>query len=87
MTLYKLSEIINSMLSGGDPPIAAKLEMQEIKEVAVQVINSLIKTQHFTEDMAGGETIPDGSVLTEYNDILVESYKNISRATLPAMPV
>jgi len=86
-TIYKITEQINAMLQGGDPPIASKFEMSEVKEVVVQVINSLIKSQHFTEDMASGETIPDGSVLTEYDNIPVESYKNVSRATLPAMPV
>jgi len=87
MTLYKLAEQINSMLEGGDPPVASKFGIGEIKEVAVQVINSLIKTQHFSEELAGGETIPDGSVLTEYDNIDVEPYKGVSRATLPAMPV
>jgi len=87
MTIYKLAEQINSMLEGGDPPVASKFDFREIKEAAVQVINSMIKAQHFSEELAAGETIPDGSVLTEYDNIAVESYKGVSRATLPAMPV
>jgi len=86
-TLYSISEQIRSLLQGGDPPQAPKFEMEEVKRAAIQVINGLIKTQHLAEEMAGGETIPDGSVLAEYDSVAVEKYKNTARATLPAMPV
>lgn len=86
-TLYSISEQVRSMLQGGDPPQAPKFEMEEVKRLVIQVVNGLIKTQHLTEEMAGGETIPDGSVLAEYDSVAVEKYKNVSRATLPAMPV
>jgi len=86
-TLYSISEQVMSFLQGGDSPQAPKFEREEVKRAVVQVINGLIKTQHLTEEMAGGETIPDGSVLAEYDSVPVEKYKNVSRATLPAMPV
>ncbi len=75
------------MLQGGDPPIAAKFEMEEVKRMVIQLVNGMIKVQHLTEEMAGGMAIPDGSVLAEYDNIAVESWKGVARATLPAMPV
>lgn len=86
-TLYTMSEQVMSMLQGGDSPAAPKFERDEVKRFVIQFINQQIKTQHLTEEMAGGEAIPDGTVLAEYDNVAVEKYKNVSRATLPIMPV
>lgn len=87
LTIFSISESIRKLVEGGDAPEKPKYSMQEVKIAAVQIMNSLIKTQHLTEEMAAGEQIPDGTVLGEYDNIPVESYKNVSRATLPIMPV
>ncbi len=86
-TIYSISEQAQSMLQGGDTPNAARFEKEEVKRFIIQAINSLIKTQHLTEEMAGGESIPDGTVLGEYDNVAVESYKGVARCELPAMPV
>lgn len=86
-TLYTMSEQVMSMMQGGDSPAAPKFERDEVKRFIIQFINQQIKTQHLTEEMAGGEQIPDGTVLAEYDNVAVEKYKNVSRATLPIMPV
>ena len=86
-TLYSMSEQVMSMLEGGDSPGAAKFEREEIKRFIVQNINQVIKGQYLTEEMSGGEAIPDGTILGEYDNVAVESYKNVSRATLPIMPI
>lgn len=86
-TLFSIGEQIRSLLEGGDPPIAAKFDMEEVKRAAIQVINGLIKVQHVTEEMGGGMAIPDGSVFAEYDNVAVESWKGVARAALPAMPV
>jgi hypothetical protein len=86
-TLYSISEQVRSKLQGGDPPQAPKFEMEEVKRFAIQAMNSLLKSQHLTEEMAGGEQIPDGTILAEYDNVAVESYKNSARAVLPAMPI
>jgi hypothetical protein len=86
-TLYSISEQVRSLLSGGDPPAAAKVEMEEVKRYVIQVINGMLKTQHFSQTMAGSENIPDGLVLAEYDGIAVEQYKNTARCVLPIMPV
>lgn len=87
LTLKFISEQVRSMIEGGDPPQAAKFELGEVKAAVIQTINGLIKAQHFTQTMGGGEYIPDGLVLAEYDNVPVETYKNVSRATLPVMPV
>lgn len=86
-TLYAISEQVQSLLEGGDPSAAPKFDLREISRTVIQIINTALKTQHFTQTMAGGENIPDGLVLAEYDNVAVETYKNVSRATLPAMPV
>jgi hypothetical protein len=86
-TIYSICESVLSLQEGGDAPSASKFEFSEVKIAVIQVINSMIKSQHLTEEMAGGEQIPDGTILGEYDNVAVESYKGVSRVTLPAMPV
>lgn len=86
-SIYSISENVRKLVEGSDPASRSKFSMAEAKGYIVQVINSLIKTQHFSQTMAGGENIPDGLVLAEYDNIAVTSYKNVSRATLPVMPI
>ena len=86
-TIFSIVESIRTLQEGGDTPNAAKFEQNEVKIAVIQVINSMIKSQHLTEEMAGGEQIPDGTILTEYDNVAVESYKGVSRAILPIMPV
>lgn len=86
-TLYSISEGIRKLIEGADPASSAKFEMEEVKRYVIQVINSMLKTQHFTVTMAGGENIPDGLVVAEYDNIPVESYKGLARCALPIMPV
>lgn len=86
LTLYSISEQIRKLLSGKDPASASPYTMAEVKNAAIQCINSLLKVQHFNQNLGNGETIPDGLVLAEYDNVAVETYKNISRATLPVMP-
>lgn len=86
-TLFSISQGIDKLLEGANPPTASKFAMQEIKRYVIQVINAMLKTQHFTQTMGGGENIPDGLVLAEYDNVPVESYKNTARCVLPIMPI
>lgn len=86
MTLYGIAEAVNGMLSR-DPASASRPSIAVIQSTAIQVINSMLSLQHFSKTMGGGETIPDGLALAAYDNIAVESYKNISRSALPVMPV
>lgn len=85
-TLYSISESVKGMLHR-DPASASRPTLPVIKTMVIQVINSMIGLQHFTKTMGGGENIPDGLSLAAYDNIAVESYKNISRSVLPVMPV
>lgn len=85
-TLYSIAEAVKGMLDR-DPASASRPSINVIKSVAIQVINSMLGLQHFTKTMGGGENIPDGLALAAYDNIAVESYKNISRSVLPVMPV
>lgn len=86
-SIYSISENVRKLVEGSDPASRSKFSMAEAKGYIIQVINSLIKTQHFSQTMGGGENIPDGLVLAEYDGIAVTSYKGLSRAVLPVMPI
>lgn len=86
-TLFSITEGVQKLLEGADPASKKKFAKAEINRYVVQVINGMLKTQHMTEEMAGGETIPEGTVLAEYDNVAVERYKNVSRSTLPVMPI
>lgn len=86
-TIFSISQGVRKLIEGSDPASRSKFSMAEAKGYIIQVINSLIKTQHFSQTMGGGENIPDGLVLAEYDGIAVTSYKGLSRAVLPVMPI
>ena len=86
ITRYSLGQEVLKLMEG-DPANYKKFALPEIYGYINHSINGLIKTQHITDEMGLGETIPDGSVLAEYDNVAVEKYKNTARATLPAMPV
>lgn len=86
MTLYSIAESIKGMLKR-DPANASRPSNPVIQNTAIQVINSMLALQHFSKTLGGGENIPDGLALAAYDNIAIESYKNISRSVLPVMPV
>lgn len=86
-TVYRLAEEILKLLTGGDPPAATDISINEMKISIGQVANSLLKTEYFQVNGATGETIPNGSVLGLYEDIAVESWSGKSRCTLPIKPL
>lgn len=87
MTRYFLSEQIQRQLAGGDPSSSTVPEVEEIRAAINQAINSLTKAEYFTETLAGGETIPEGCVITTYEGVAVTTWRTYSKATLPAMPI
>jgi len=87
VTIGRLSEEILKMLSGGDIQAATNITLNEIKISIGQVVNQLLKVEHFQVNMAMGERIPNGSVLGLYEGIAVTSYNGKSKATLPVKPL
>lgn len=87
VTIYRLAEEINRILSGGDIPTATNVTIPEIKIAIGQAINQLLKTDWFQTKTEFDETIPNGSVLGLYEDILVTSSNGKSKSTLPIKPL
>ena len=85
-TIYRLSEEILKIISGGKIPVATGISFNEVKIAVGQVANSLLKTEYFQINVKGGELIPNGAVIGYYSNIVVEKWKNKSRAKLPIKP-
>jgi hypothetical protein len=81
MTKGKLVEQIRLQL--GEP----RVEDEEIEIYLGQVVNSLFKTEFMSVTLPSGETTPSNAVIATYDGILVEKYKNRSRAKLPVNPI
>lgn len=87
-TIYRLSEEILKMLSGGDIQAASNISQNEIKISIGQVCNQLLKVEHFSVNEKMGEKIPNGSVLGWYEGIEVTSYgTGKSKSVLPIKPL
>lgn len=81
MTKGKIIEQIRLLL--GEP----RVEDEEIEAYMGQVLNSMFKFEYMSVNLPAGETIPTNCVLATYDEIVVEKYKNKSRAKLPVNPV
>lgn len=86
-TLYLLAEEIQKMLSGGDIQAATDVSINEIKISVGQVINQLLKVEHFSVNEKMGEKIPNGSVLGLYENLPVVSWNGKSKTELPIKPL
>lgn len=86
-TIYSISEAILKFLSGGEINAATNISMDEIKISVCEVINQVLKVEHFSVNEKMDEKIPNGSVLGFYENIEVISYNGKSKATLPIKPL
>lgn len=87
VTIGRLSEEILTMLSGGAIQLATNISQNEIKIAIGQVVNQLLKVEHFTVNEKMGEKIPNGSVLGLYEGIAVTIWNGKSKSTLPIKPI
>jgi hypothetical protein len=87
ITIYRIAEEALRIISGGDPDVASKVHINELKISAAQVANSLLKVEYFNTNVPMGEMIPNGAMLGLYENILVEKWKDRSRCTLPIKPL
>lgn len=86
-TIYRISEEILKILSGGDIQAASNISINEIKISVGQVINQLLKVEHFSINEKMNEKIPNGSVLGLYEGIAVTQNNGKSKAVLPIKPL
>lgn len=87
ITKRYLSEMVASIVSGGDVSQSKKFPTQVIEAFLQEEINKRLRAEYFQVTLPSGETIPDGMSLVSYDGIAVEKYKNVSRVKLPFMPV
>lgn len=87
ITKHYLASQVKRLLKAGDPSVASRVHDAEIKAAIGQVINTLLKTEYFSQTLPSGETIPEGCLLATYDNVPVVTYKDVSKSTLPAMPV
>lgn len=86
-TKYKIHEAAKKLIKGGDPSAGSNVTSGQIYYAIEGVINQLLKTEHYSLTLPGGDTIPNTAVLANYENIPVEKYKKVSRARIPAMPI
>lgn len=87
ITLYRISEEIMRIIAGGNPAIASKVHINEVKIAVGQVANALLKTEYLQVNLPTGEVIPDGCMTGLYENCLVTKWGNKSRAQLPITPI
>ena len=86
-TIFRISEEILKLLSGGNIQDASNITMNEMKISVCQVANNLLKIEHFTINEKIGEKIDNGGVLGWYENIPVISWNGKSKCTLPVKPI
>jgi len=86
-TIYRLAEECVKIVNGGQLKAASNFNIARAKIAVGQVINQLLKVEHFTVNEQMGEKIPNGSVLGLYEDIAVSTWNGKSKCTLPIKPL
>lgn len=87
ITKYKIAEQVLLLLKGGNMKAASSVELDDIISSIGQYINTHFKQEHLSVNMPSGETIPEGVMLTYYDDIVPVKYKDVSKITLPVTPI
>lgn len=86
-TLFRMAEECLKLISGGKIPTATGVSINELKIAIAQCCNSLLKTDYLQVNTRMAETIPNGSMLGYYANLVVESWKGKSRVKLPIKPL
>lgn len=81
-----LAEQILFRLEAGYPD-GFNVQIPDIVKAIEQKINAIYRTEHFSITLPAGERIPDNATLTFHEGITVSAYGDVSKATLPMMPV
>lgn len=84
---YRIAEQALLRLRGGKPDASSPYQMDDLMLAVGQIANTLIKATHFNETLPGGDTVPDTCIVAAYTDLPVVAYKNVSKVTMPCMPV
>lgn len=87
LTLYSLAEACFDQIEGGDPAAASSIGIYELKISCGQVINQLLRVEHFSVNEKMNEKIPNGTSLGWYEGIAVTTWNGKSKAVLPIKPL
>jgi len=86
-TKKKIAEQVQRMLAG-NPIIAGRVHINDIKLLVEQTANQLLKADYFSVNLPEGDTIPNNCMVFTYDNIAVTTYKTTkSKATLPSIPI
>ncbi len=86
-TKFKIAEQIMRLMAG-NVIVSGRYQRNDVKILVEQVSNKLLKTEHFTVNMADGDTIPPNCMIYTYASVPVTTYKTTkSICTLPSMPI
>lgn len=86
-TIYRIAEQAFNLIEGGSPAAASSTSINELKIACGQVINQLLKVEHFSINERIGERIPNGSVLALYENVSCETSNGKTKCTLPIKPL
>lgn len=85
-TKKKISEQILRLYQG-NPTASARVVEADIRLLVEQVANQVLKADYFQVNLPEGDTVPNNCMVFTYDNIPVSKYKNVSKATLPAIPI
>jgi len=86
-TKKKIAEQIQRLIAG-NPIISARIHINDVILAIEQVANQLLKADYFATNTPEGDTIPNNCMVFTYDNVPVTTYKtNLSKATLPSMPI
>lgn len=87
MTRGLITEQIYRLYNQFKPTADANLEKADIRPLIDQVVNTIIKTEHFGNAAQFGWDQPDGLVIATYPNLTIdESESGVHKVILPVMP-
>lgn len=87
LTKRLISDQVLYRMYGGLVDAASPVQKDDIFKATEQLVNSLFRMEQFSSNLPSGELIPNGVMIATYTDITVSSYGNVSKATLPVIPI
>lgn len=85
-TKYKISEQVLRLLKG-HPTASSRIQIQDVMLLVEQVANKALKADYFQVNLPEGDTIPPNCMVFSYDAIPVTTYKTVSKASLPSIPI
>jgi hypothetical protein len=85
-TKKKLAEQALRLVKG-NPTASSRIQEAEVMLLIEQVANSVLKADYFQVNLPEGDTVPNNCMVFSYDNVPVTTYKGVSKATLPSIPI